>query len=147
VTAPRLILKNLQVLIDSMGDRGQKAAIEVADLGDGRYGLIFGFRCLAALRTMALTPPDTNTILAIICHPSDGAAADQAMVEENEICVGLSFYERGRIVARAVIEGCSVQIGSPCKSCSPQFPAPGPKSAALSPWCALLMMCCTFQLQ
>jgi hypothetical protein len=43
--------------------------------------------------------------LAIIRHPDAAAASYLAMVEENEIRAGLSFYERGRIVARAVDEG------------------------------------------
>jgi len=97
--------EELAVLVDSLRKRGQQTAIEVASLGDGRYGLISGFRRLAALRLMGRESPEIDTVLAIVRHPADSAAAYQAMVEENEIRVGLSFYERGRIVARAVDQG------------------------------------------
>lgn len=92
-------------LMESIRTRGQQTAIEVTDLGDGRYGLISGWRRLQALR--ALTPEFTeiDTVLAIIRQPDDAAGAYLAMVEENEIRVGLSFYERARIVARAVDRG------------------------------------------
>jgi len=44
-------------------------------------------------------------VLAIIRTPQDSADAYLAMVEENEIRVGLSYYERARIVARATDQG------------------------------------------
>ena len=88
-------------LVDSIRDRGQQTAIEVTALPDGRYGLISGLRRLTALREI----PEIDTVLALVRHPNDAADAYQAMVEENEIRTGLSFYERGRIVMRAVDSG------------------------------------------
>ena len=88
-------------LVDSIRDRGQQTAIEVTALPDGRYGLISGLRRLTALREIA----EIDTVLALVRHPNDAADAYQAMVEENEIRTGLSFYERGRIVMRAVDSG------------------------------------------
>ncbi len=94
----------MAALLDSLRARGQQTAIEVAALEDGRYGLISGWRRLAALRTLSADKesPELDTILAIIRAPQDAADAYVAMVEENEIRVNLSFYERARIVAQAV---------------------------------------------
>jgi ParB/RepB/Spo0J family partition protein len=90
----------MTTLVDSLRERGQQTAIEVTDIGDGRYGLISGWRRMQALRTL-----ETPDVLAIIRTPQDSADAYLAMVEENEIRVGLSYYERARIVARAVDQG------------------------------------------
>lgn len=101
----------MQVLCASLAARGQQTAIEVADLGAGavpRWGLISGWRRLTALRRLrdaASTPEEAApfaSVLALARQPSEAAEAYQAMVEENEIRVGLSYYERARIVARAV---------------------------------------------
>jgi len=89
-------------LVDSILARGQQTAIEVTALPDGRYGLISGWRRLSALRQIALDNPAIDTVLALVRQPNDAAEAYQAMVEENEVRTGLSFYERGRIVMRAV---------------------------------------------
>lgn len=90
----------MTTLIDSLRERGQQTAIEVTALDDGRYGLISGWRRVQALRSL-----ETTEVLAIIRTPQDSADAYLAMVEENEIRVGLSYYERARIVARATDQG------------------------------------------
>ena len=90
----------MATLVDSLRERGQQTAIEVTALDDGRYGLISGWRRLQALRQL-----EAADVLAIIRTPADSADAYLAMVEENEIRVGLSYYERARIVARAVDQG------------------------------------------
>ena len=87
-------------LQDSLRERGQQTAIEVTALDGGRYGLISGWRRVQALRAI-----EASEVLAIIRTPQDSAEAYLAMVEENEIRVGLSYYERARIVARAVDQG------------------------------------------
>ncbi|SMY09248.1 ParB/RepB/Spo0J family partition protein [Flavimaricola marinus] len=101
----------MQVLCASLAARGQQTAIEVADLGpeaNPRWGLISGWRRLTALtrlRDAATTAEEAaayGSVLALARQPSEAAEAYQAMVEENEIRVGLSYYERARIVARAV---------------------------------------------
>ncbi len=97
--------EEMQTLIDSIRERGQQTAIEVTALDNGRYGLISGWRRLQALRHIAKEDPATDTVLAIIRTPQDAAGAYQAMIEENEIRVGLSYFERARIVARSVDAG------------------------------------------
>lgn len=94
----------LESLIQSIRTRGQQTPIEVVALGQGRYGLISGWRRLTALRRLRDEAPDEArfaTIRAVLRRPDSAADAYLAMVEENEIRVGLSYYERARIVARA----------------------------------------------
>ena len=99
----------MTALCDSLRSRGQQVAIEVADLGagrdGGRWGLISGWRRLVALRRLHAAEAGTDRVLAVVRPRADEAEAYRAMVEENEIRVGLSFYERARIVARAADRG------------------------------------------
>lgn len=90
-------------LVASLRDRGQQAPIEVATLEGGRYGLISGWRRLSALRQLQAETgaPRFATVLAILRRPDTAADAYRAMVEENEIRAGLSYYERARIAALA----------------------------------------------
>lgn len=96
--------EEMTALLDSLRARGQQTPIEVAPLGEGRYGLISGWRrCSALARLHAETGEDRfATVQALVRQPDQSSAAYLAMVEENEIRVGLSFYERARIVARTV---------------------------------------------
>jgi ParB-like chromosome segregation protein Spo0J len=98
---------DLPALIESLRARGQQVPVEVEPLGGGRYGLISGWRRLTALsRLQAETgAAEFATIRAILRAPRDAAEAYVAMVEENEIRLGLSHYERARIVARSVAGG------------------------------------------
>ncbi len=99
----------------SIAARGQQTPIEVVALGGDRYGLISGWRRLTALRQLAAkarkenaageTETEFDTVQALLRRPDDSAEAYLAMVEENEIRVGLSYYERARIAARAVDQG------------------------------------------
>lgn len=95
----------MDVLVASLRARGQQTPIEVTETAPGRYGLISGWRRLMALREIAKTDPDKGKVLALIRTPASAAAAYEAMVTENEIRVGLSFYERAHIVHRAVEAG------------------------------------------
>lgn len=107
--------EEMAALKESLRARGQQTPVEVVDLGAGRYGLISGARRVTALRALATetgseTGPDTEkarfgTVLALLRRPEGGADPYVAMVEENEIRVGLSFYERARVVMRAVEAG------------------------------------------
>jgi ParB family chromosome partitioning protein len=102
--------EEMAALTESLRQRGQQTAIEVADLGEGRatggrWGLISGWRRLQALRHLQTQTGGTDTVLAIVRAPRDAADAYLAMVEENEIRVGLSYYERARIVARVTDQG------------------------------------------
>ncbi len=94
---------DMQALIASIRARGQQVPVEVLDRGDGaapRYGLISGWRRLAALRQIG-----ADTALAIVRQPQSAADAYVAMVEENEIRADISFYERARIVTKALDQG------------------------------------------
>ncbi len=99
--------EELQALIESLRARGQQTPIEVVALEEGRYGLISGWRRLTALRRLfAETGEDRfATVLAVLRRPDTAADAYVAMVEENEIRVGLSYYERARVAAKAVEQG------------------------------------------
>jgi len=98
----------LDTLIASIRARGQQVPIEVVALAGGSFGLISGWRRLTALRRLqAEAPEDARfaTVQAILRRPETASDAYLAMVEENEIRVGLSYYERARIVARAAEVG------------------------------------------
>jgi ParB-like chromosome segregation protein Spo0J len=94
-------------LISSIRDRGQQMPIEVTALGDGRFGLISGWRRLRALRHLFAETGDPafGRVLALPRAPENMAASYRAMVEENEIRAGLSYYERARIAALAAEAG------------------------------------------
>lgn len=105
----RIIVDDTEMatLVDSLRARGQQTPIEVADLGGGRYGLISGWRRCQALKQLASETghSDYSSVLALLRRPEQSADAYLAMVEENEIRVGLSYYERARITAKAVEQG------------------------------------------
>ena len=94
-------------LVDSLRAHGQRSPIEVADMGQGRYGLISGWRRLTALRQLHAETGEARfaTVLALLRKPENAQSAYLAMVEENEIRLGLSYYERARIAAKAVEAG------------------------------------------
>jgi ParB/RepB/Spo0J family partition protein len=96
----------MQTLKTSLRSRGQQTPIEVMQLGDGRYGLISGWRRCRALAEIAEENHSSDpTVLALLRRPEDAPDAYLAMVEENEIRVDLSYFERARIVVKAVDEG------------------------------------------
>lgn len=97
----------MAALRDSIRAHGQRTPIEVVDLQDGRYGLISGWRRLTALEQLAAEDGGEGfgLVLALLRQPETMPDAYVAMVEENEIRAGLSFYERARVVARAVEQG------------------------------------------
>ncbi|MEQ6250813.1 ParB N-terminal domain-containing protein [Sulfitobacter sp. HNIBRBA3233] len=97
--------EELDALAASLRARGQQTPIEVVALGPDRYGLISGWRRCQALLHLARTEGRPAQVLALLRQPQDAADAYLAMVEENEIRVGLSYYERARIVLRAVEQG------------------------------------------
>ena len=104
----RLVVDETEMwaLMTSLRSRGQQTPIEVMQLADGRYGLISGWRRCRALSLIA--EEDRNydpTVLALLRKPEEASDAYLAMVEENEVRVDLSYFERARIVAKAVEEG------------------------------------------
>ncbi len=99
--------EELLVLAASIEARGQQTPIEVVALGQDRYGLISGWRRLTVLQRLYDGSGETRfaTVQAILRQPETAADAYVAMVEENEIRVGLSYYERARVAAKAVEQG------------------------------------------
>lgn len=99
--------QDMEALIASLKKHGQRNPIEVEDLGQGRFGLISGWRRLTALKTLyAQTGEDRfGRVTALLRTPNDRADAYISMVEENEIRAGLSYYERARVAARAAGQG------------------------------------------
>jgi ParB family chromosome partitioning protein len=97
----------MRALLISIRARGQQSPIEVVELEQGRFGLISGRRRLRAVTALYEETGDPRfaTIQALLRRPNDASDSYLAMVEENEIRVGLSHYERARIAARAVEMG------------------------------------------
>ncbi|MEQ3670382.1 ParB N-terminal domain-containing protein [Pseudophaeobacter sp.] len=102
---------DMEALVSSIRSRGQQTPIEVVPLTDrldGKsWGLISGWRRLSALRRLYTETfePEFASVKALVIHPESAQAAYVAMVEENEIRVNLSHYERARIAVRALREG------------------------------------------
>lgn len=101
----------MAALMASLEARGQQTPIEVVRLPDPRggktHGLISGWRRLTALNRLYDRTQDARfaMVRARVVTPESAQAAYVAMVEENEIRVNLSHYERARIALRAVQEG------------------------------------------
>jgi hypothetical protein len=87
---------------------GQRSPIEVTPLsGALPYGLISGWRRLQALQALHAETgePRFATVQALVRRPETAADAYVTMVEENEIRLGLSHYERARVAALATARG------------------------------------------
>lgn len=99
--------EDMDALRTSLRAHGQRTPIEVVETGQGTYGLISGWRRLAALTALHDETGEDRFAhaLAVIRTPDDAGDAYVAMVEENEIRVGLSYYERARIAALAADRG------------------------------------------
>lgn len=94
-------------LMASLRARGQQTPVDVAEIAPGRYGLISGWRRCQALRRLHEETGEARfrRVLALQRRPAEASDAYLAMVEENEIRVGLSHYERARIALKAVEQG------------------------------------------
>ena len=98
-------------LVASIRSHGLRLPIEVFEVasaeGTERYGLISGYRRLAAFRHLNAVSggQDCARIPAFVRQPETAADGVIAMVEENEIRSGLSHYERGRAAASALHQG------------------------------------------
>ena len=94
-------LEDMEDLVSSLRARGQQVPIEVTALPGGGYGLISGWRRLSALRYLNAESKgaEFGTVLALVRQPADLAETYRAMVEENEIRAGISYFERARLAA------------------------------------------------
>ena len=102
--------EDMAALLASLRVRGQQVPIDVVRINRDpreRYGLISGMRRLTALRRLHAETGEERfaQVVARIIEPSTAPEAYRAMVEENEIRAGISFYERARIVVKAVEAG------------------------------------------
>ncbi|MHA3980930.1 hypothetical protein ACW9UR_25040 [Halovulum sp. GXIMD14794] len=99
--------EDMEALRESLRAHGQRTPIEVTPLTDGRYGLISGWRRLTALSALLKETGDPRfaSVRALVRRPETSGDAYVAMVEENEIRLGLSHYERARIVALSADRG------------------------------------------
>lgn len=114
--------EDLEALKASIRSHGQRVPAEITPLrgaaaaGAGAeaegapayaWGLISGWRRLRALSELydETDDPRFSVLRALVRPPEEAAASYVAMVEENEIRVGLSYYERARIVAEAAARG------------------------------------------
>ena len=105
--------EDMAALRESLRLHGQRAPIEVTPLvSEGRtgalpYGLISGWRRLQALKALHAETGDARfaTVQALVRRPETAASAYVTMVEENEIRLGLSHYERARVAALATARG------------------------------------------
>lgn len=100
--------KALEELESSIRARGQQTPVDVVALEPGRYGLISGWRrcqAIAKLATDAGQRAEDAEVRVLLRAPKDASDAYLSMVEENELRVGLSYYERARIAAKAVEQG------------------------------------------
>lgn len=98
----------MAALCDSLRANGQRTPIEVTPLvGLRPYGLLSGWRRHAALTALHAETGEArfSTVQALVRHPAGAAEAYVGMVEENEIRLGLSQYERARIAALAAAQG------------------------------------------
>jgi ParB family transcriptional regulator, chromosome partitioning protein len=108
ITRDRMALdrEELDELKASIRANGMRLPIEVFELpqpeGKSRYGLISGYRRVAAMREIEGAGAE---VAAFIRKPKDAASAFVAMVEENEVRSDLSHYERGRIATLTVSQG------------------------------------------
>jgi len=94
-------------LLGSLRQHGQRTPIEVVQIEESRYGLISGWRRLTALKQLFEETGENRfaTALAFLRQPESSEEAYVAMVEENEIRLGLSYYERAQITAKSVEAG------------------------------------------
>lgn len=102
--------EEMEALVTSLRARGQQTPIEVTRLpGDPRerYGLISGMRRVTALMRLHRETGEDRfaRVTARILPPTNAPDAYLAMVEENEIRADLSFWERARVVVKAVEAG------------------------------------------
>lgn len=106
--------EELEALKASLRAHGQRTPAEIIQI-DGtrpenapyRFGLISGWRRLRALSELYEETGEARfaTLKALIRAPNDAGLSYVFMIEENEVRVGLSYYERARVVAETTARG------------------------------------------
>ncbi len=106
--------EEMAALVESIRAHGQRTPIEVTPLVEAGgasaglpWGLVSGWRRLRALKALHAETGEARfaTVQALVRRPDTAADAYVAMVEENEIRLGLSPYERARVAVRATARG------------------------------------------
>jgi len=107
ITRDRMMAEGaeMEALMSSIAERGQQTPIDIMETAPGQYGLISGWRRCQAIIRLAEAGRHDGHVLALLRQPAEASETYQAMVEENEIRVGLSYFERARIAAKAVEQG------------------------------------------
>lgn len=102
----------MEALKTSIRAHGQRVAAEITPLERSgasahRYGLISGWRRLSALGELYAETGEArfSTLRAVIRQVATASDSYVAMVEENEIRVGLSYFERARLVSELTRSG------------------------------------------
>ncbi|WP_371223660.1 ParB/RepB/Spo0J family partition protein [Roseovarius sp. 2305UL8-3] len=95
----------MEALLTSIATRGQQTPIDVLEIAPGQYGLISGWRRCQAIARLAEDGQHDGQVLALLRRPSEASETYLSMVEENEIRVGLSYFERARIAMKSVEQG------------------------------------------
>ncbi|MFO1144757.1 MAG: ParB/RepB/Spo0J family partition protein [Amaricoccus sp.] len=101
-------LTELALSIATHGLRMPIEVFELADTSPVRYGLISGFRRLAAVRSLAESARDKSRFATIPAFVRPLASADEAyvqMVEENAIRSGISPWEQATVALNAARAG------------------------------------------
>jgi ParB family chromosome partitioning protein len=95
----------------SLRASGQRLPVEVVALAEGRFGLISGWRRIAALAELAEEVGEAEPqVLALVRDGREAGAIYAGMVEENELRAALTPYERGRIAAVAAGQGAFASV-------------------------------------
>ena len=107
ITRDRMVVDEaeMEALKTSIAARGQQTPVEVLETKPGEYGLISGWRRCTAIAQLVAEGEHPGQVLALLRAPKEASETYLAMVEENEIRVGLSYYERARIAVKAVEQG------------------------------------------
>ncbi|MGB0662143.1 MAG: ParB/RepB/Spo0J family partition protein, partial [Mangrovicoccus sp.] len=118
LTRDRVVLdrEELEALKSSMRSHGQRMPAEITKLEPEtidklgtvyRYGLISGWRRLTALNELYAETGEArfSKIRALLRPKREAAESYVAMVEENEIRVGLSYFERARLISEITSQG------------------------------------------
>jgi ParB family chromosome partitioning protein len=116
--------ESLRELRHSIVASGLRMPVELFELAEPRdrcrYGIISGFRRIAAYRGIAAFGIENHSAIpAFLRAPADTAAAFAAMVEENEIRAGLSPRERAHVTLVAIRSGAFATIDAAIDSLYP----------------------------